>query len=71
MATLAWNTVAADVTTVIKILVNQIVVETITLTGLVGTDSSLTTVLALGDEVALEEDAGTLSAQSNFTLFVD
>ena len=64
---LAWNTASADGTTVMKILKNQVVVETKTLTGASGTLSLSAAVIA-GDQLAIEFDEGTGPNKSNFTI---
>jgi len=57
MKTLAWHSKSATAATIINICKNGIVVETITLSGVSGTDSTLTTTVVAGDELDLQEDA--------------
>jgi len=71
MTTLSWNSLLADATTVMKILRNAVVVETITLSGAVGTDSSLATTVVAGDQIAIEFDAATAPGESNWVLYIE
>ena len=63
----AWNTESATGSTVMKILKNQVVVQTKTLTGATGT-ISLSGAVVAGDQLAVEFDAGTGPDKSNFTI---
>ena len=71
LKTLSWNTDSADATTIIKVIKNGSVVETITLTGASGFDSTLTTAISVGDKLALEYDAGTSPATSNMCISIE
>jgi hypothetical protein len=71
MNAFTWNSRLADATTVWKIWQNGLVVETITATGANGVDSSLTTVVAAGDRLAIEYDAGTVPDESTFNLEIE
>jgi hypothetical protein len=63
-AILSWNSVAADGTTVFKVIENGLVVQTVTLTGASGV-AVLTTTFAAGDQIAVEYDAGTAPGRTN------
>ncbi len=69
MGNLSWNSVDADATTIIKIYVNAVVVETVTLTGAVGT-KALTAAVATGDQVGIEWDAGTGPGGSVWEIYI-
>lgn len=68
---LAYMTNSGSATTVIKIHVNSIVVETITLTGTDAVDTSVSTAVVAGDTVAIEYDASTNPGRSNFQLYIE
>ncbi len=68
MRCFGWHSAAADATTVFKVLVNAAVVETITTTGVKGTDGSASTAVAVGDVVAVEFDAGTAPTATQLAL---
>lgn len=70
LRSISWASVAADATTMIKIHVNAVVVQTIALTGASGTITGLSTVVgAAGDLVAVEYDAGTMPGNTNLQLY--
>jgi hypothetical protein len=67
-----WSTESADATTVIKILVNGLVVKTFNLTGLSGVvvfDEQLP--VFAGDLVTVEYDAGQAPHEGNVTVYVE
>lgn len=64
---LAWKSAAADSTTVMALLLNGAVSETVALTGADGS-ATLVSKLALDDEVAWEYDAGTAPGESTWNL---
>lgn len=66
----AWNSQTADATTVFKVLINGVVKETITCDGDSGT-AALTEAVALGDKVAVEFDAGTVSGNTSVVLYFE
>ena len=70
MVRLSWNTFSADATTVMKVHLNAVVVETVTLTGLAGT-VALSTAIALGDEIGIEYDAGTAPNGGTYFIYVE
>lgn len=71
LAVFAWNSLSGAATSVMNVLVNGLVAETITLTGLSGVDASLTTPVAAGDMLAVEYDAGPAPQDSIFIVMVD
>ncbi len=70
LVALSWNSTGADATTVIKIHINGVVQETITLTGLSGTDLTLSTSVVSGDKIAIEYDSGTAPGDSAWNVGV-
>jgi hypothetical protein len=70
LISLSWNTEAADATTVMKVTVNGLVTETITLTGLTGSDNSLSTTVVQGDLVAIEYDSGTAPKKGTYSILL-
>lgn len=69
LKTLTWNSASSDATTVIEILKDGVVVETVALTGAAGTDDTLTAAFAAGDKIAIRYAAGTTPDDSNWHLF--
>jgi len=67
---LGWNTKLGDATTVIKIHKNGSVVETITLSGAQGADTTLNTTVAVGDKLAVEYDAGTAPNEGTYQVYI-
>lgn len=67
---IAWNSVTADETTVLKVLVEGVVKETVTLSGASGT-AALTEAVALGDKLAIEWDAGTVLGNTSVVLYIE
>lgn len=65
---LAWNSAAADGTTVFKININGAVVSTHTLSGVSGV-LTITTAVTQGDLVAVEFDAGTAPGNTTVQLY--
>jgi len=70
LAVFAWNSQTADATTVFKVLKNSSVVETITCDGVSGT-KTMTTAVALGDKLAVEFDAATVSGNTGVVLYIE
>ncbi len=68
LAALSWNSTSADAATVVKIYVNGIVEETITLSGLSGTDLTLNTMIVSGDKIAVEYDSGSAPGESTWNV---
>lgn len=68
---LSYNTKAGDVTSVLKLIVNGLVTDTITLTGLVGADTTLSRAIAVGDQLAIEFDSGTDPKESILDIYVE
>lgn len=71
LAALSWNTETADATTVMKILINEIVEETVTLSGAATGTAVLSSAVNLGDQIAIEFDAGTAPGKSNWMIYVE
>lgn len=70
MRQLAYNTLAADATTMMKVLVNSLVAATIPLTGVSGVEP-VSVALVPGDLVAFEYDAGAAPDEGNYIAFVE
>ena len=68
---ISWMTQSADATTILKVHVNAVVEETITLTAAAGADATLTTTIAVGDEIGVEFDAGTVPDKTNIRLYIE
>lgn len=68
---LSWNTMSADATTVVKVHKNQVVAETVTLSGAAGADATLTTTVAAGDQLGVEFDAGTAPGKGNYNIYIE
>ena len=67
---LSWESTSADATTIMKILVNGAVADTVTLTGVSGAIAlPLQAVVAEGDVVAVEFDAGTAPGASTVQVY--
>lgn len=66
-----WRTTSADATTVYKVWVNGLVAVTYNLTGASGVIIGGTLVVAQGDTVAIEYDAGTAPGSSNVQIFIE
>jgi len=66
-----WNSQAADVTSVFKVLKNGSVVETITCTKGVSGSEPCTEVFAVDDLVAVEFDAGTVTGNTGVELYFE
>ena len=69
-AALAWSTAAADVTTVIKLHLNGGLAATVTLSGADGAASFAPFVVAAGERLQLEFDAGTAPGISTWSVLV-
>ena len=69
LARLSWNTDSADATTVLNVLVNGIVVETVMLTGNQGSLSSVSASVTAGtDLIAVQYDSGTAPTKGTYSL---
>ena len=67
----AWDSETADATTVFKVLVNGLVVETITLTGVAGALANLSSPVVAGDTISVEYDDDTAPRDFNCTVFIE
>jgi len=65
---LSWNTESADETTEMAIVVNEVVIVTLILTGGTTGVVDCSVPVLRGDEVAIEYDAGTAPGKSNWML---
>jgi hypothetical protein len=68
---LGWSTDTATAATVYKVWKNGLVVATITLTGAVGVFTGGMTGVVIGDEIAIEYDAGPQPGNSQVIIFVE
>jgi len=68
--TLSWNAQFSLSNTIMKVLVNASVVETLTLNGTFGL-ALLTAPVAARDEIAIEFDAAEAPGQSNWVIMIE
>jgi hypothetical protein len=70
LVSIGWNTESGDATTVLKVKINGLVTETVTMTGPTGSNNLIASTVAQGDLVAIEYDTGTAPKKGTYEILL-